>query len=127
MNPLRIFLVDDNPIFLNSAATFLSAQPHIKIVGLAHSAIQALEQLPYLIPDVVLMDISMPGMNGLKAITRIKRQNLARRVILVTIHDDCEHRLSAAEAGADGYIVKDNFLDSIESLLGLPAIAATLN
>ncbi len=102
----RVLLVDDSPEFLDSAVHFLATDPAIKVVGRASSGQGALEQVPFLKPDVVLMDLSMPKMNGLEATRRIKAQDADLCVILLTLHDNPEYRAAAQAARADGFVAK---------------------
>jgi DNA-binding NarL/FixJ family response regulator len=102
----RVLLVDDSPEFLESASHFLKADPQIEIVGRAHSGRGALEKVPLLKPDLVLMDLSMPEMNGLDATREIKAHADGPRVIILTLHDNPEYRAAAAAVRADGFITK---------------------
>ena len=109
MSPIQVLLVDDSPEFLESAARFLSSDPQVCTVGRALSGRQALEQMASLKPDVVLMDLVMPNMDGLEATRQIKRRPDAPFVVILTLHDHDEYRLAAQAAGADGYITKSEF------------------
>lgn len=109
MSPIQVLLVDDSPEFLESAARFLSADPHVRVVGRALSGRQALEQIVCLQPDVVLMDWAMPDIDGLEATRQIKKRLGAPYVVILTLHDNDEYRLAAQAAGADGYITKSEF------------------
>jgi PAS domain S-box-containing protein len=107
--PIRILLVDDSPGFLQSAASFLSADPLFEIVGLALSGRDALEQVAQLHPDLVLMDLAMPEMNGLEATRHIKAQPGGPRVVILTLHDNPEYQAAAQAVGADGFVAKSEF------------------
>lgn len=109
MSSLRIILVDDSPEFLESAVRFLSADPRIHIVGRALSGRDALNQIPSLKPDLVLMDLAMPEMNGLEVTRQIKAQPRAPRVVILTLYDTPEYRSAAEGVGADGFITKSDF------------------
>ena len=109
MVSVRVLLVDDNAEFLDSATHFLSADPEIEIVGCVLSAEAALEQAPRLHPDLVLMDLVMPGMNGLEATRQIKVLPGAPRVVILTLYDNAEYRAAAAAVGADGFLAKSEF------------------
>lgn len=109
MLPLRILLVDDNAQFLEVAARTLAAVPSIEIVGRALSGRDALEQVNQLQPDLVLMDVAMPNMNGLEATRQIKAQPNAPRVVMLTLYDASEYRAAAEAAGADDFISKAEF------------------
>lgn len=106
-NPrIRVFLLDDNPQFLKVAAEFLATFPHLHIVGTAQSGSQALAQIEHLRPDLALIDLAMPSLNGLEMTRRLKQQPAAPRVILLILHDNSEYRQAAQAAGADGSVVK---------------------
>lgn len=125
MSLVRILLVDDSLAFLKSAARFLSEEEtrlkgspevapatslsKLKIVGWALSGREALEQIPQLYPDLVLMDLAMPEMNGLEATRCIKTQPNAPYVIILTLNDSAEYRAAAETVGADGLISKSEF------------------
>ena len=113
----RVLLVDDSPEFLVSATRFLSQLPWIEVVAYASSGIIGINQVALVHPDVVLMDLNMPGMNGLEATRQIKAQRNPPCVILVTLSDSHEYRLAAAEAKADGFITKSDFGSHIAQLL----------
>jgi DNA-binding NarL/FixJ family response regulator len=105
-HPVRVLLVDDSATFLDSATRFLTVDPHIEISGRALSGFEAIDQVRQTAPDVVLMDIAMPGMNGLEATRQIKRHPNAPRVIIVTMSDDPEYHVAAVDVGADGFLPK---------------------
>lgn len=114
---MKIFLVDDNPIFLAAAAACLSLHPQVEVVGMAHSALDAIDRLKRISAEWVFMDVEMPGLDGIAATVLIKGQPDAPRVMLVTSHTDLSHRILAANAGVDGFIAKDRFAESIQPLL----------
>jgi DNA-binding NarL/FixJ family response regulator len=116
--PHRVLLVDDSPLFLESAANLLAIFPELEIVGRALSGRAALEQTAALAPDLVLMDLAMPAMNGLQATRLIKAQPNPPRVVIVTLHDDLDYRAAAEVVGADGFIVKSNFASELVLLVG---------
>lgn len=106
MPPLRILLVDDSLAFLESVARFLSVHAGIEIVGRVLSGGEALEEVPRLCPDLVLMDLTMPGMNGLEATRHLKTQPIAPYVVVLTLNDSSEYRAAALAVGADGFVTK---------------------
>ncbi|MCI0390916.1 MAG: response regulator transcription factor [Acidobacteria bacterium] len=106
---MRILLVDDNPKFLEAASRFLSVVPEVEIVACVFSGREAVEQSAQLQPDLVLMDLVMPGMDGLAATREIKAQPDAPRVIIVTLHKHQEYRAAAEAVGADGFLSKSEF------------------
>ncbi len=108
--PVRILLVDDSPEFLESAMSFLSGNSELKVVGSAASGHEALEQVQELEPDLVLMDLSMPGMGGIEATRCLKAEHDgALRIVILTLDDDSEYRSAATSAQADGLIKKSEF------------------
>jgi DNA-binding NarL/FixJ family response regulator len=110
-------LVDDIPDFLKTAAEFLSIEPQIEIIGQALSGEEALQQVASLSPDLVLMDVAMPGMNGLETTRQIKAQPNAPRVIILTMYDSAEYHAEAKAVGADGFIAKSEFATQLLPLI----------
>jgi len=104
---LRVLLVDDHILFRSGVKTELSFYPHIEVVGEAGNGSEAIAQTRETMPDVILMDISMPGCSGLEAMARIKREMPHVRIIILTVHDDDEHLFEAIKRGADGYLLKN--------------------
>jgi DNA-binding NarL/FixJ family response regulator len=124
---MRILLVDDNALFLKSAQRFLSSFDAVKAVAIARDGPDALDQLGRQRADMVLMDFSMPGMNGFEATRRIKALDPRIRVIVVSLHDAEEFRTAAASAGAESFVAKRDFAAGLRSLLkadGTDTIAA---
>ena len=117
MKPKRVLLVDDNQDFLKAAKRFLRAVPGLELVGEATSGEQAIELSAALQPDLVLMDFAMPGMNGLAATLQIKQQPNAPKVIIVTLHTHAALRALANEAGADGFLQKEDLVLELPRLL----------
>jgi DNA-binding NarL/FixJ family response regulator len=117
MKPICVLLVDDSSGFLEMAARFLSTDPRIVVVGHALSGHDALEQVARLNPDLVLMDLVMPGMNGLEATRLIKAQAGAPRVVILTLHDNPEYRAAAEAVGADGFVAKWEVGTQLEPLI----------
>ena len=109
MRQVKILLVDDAAEFLASAGDFLARDPRVHLVGQALDGREGVRMVETLSPDIVLMDLIMPVMNGLDAARLIKRGLAPPRVILVTMHDGPEYRRRAELAGADGFICKTNF------------------
>jgi CheY-like chemotaxis protein len=106
---MRVLLVDDDPVFLESAARLLRAEAGFTVVGRVRSGREAIEQAVALLPDLVLMDVEMPGMDGLETTRRLKALPFAPRVLLVSSYEGEARRLSALSAGADEYIGKWEF------------------
>lgn len=104
---IRLLLVDDHPIVRDGLKARLLSQAHIEIAGEASDGQEALEKARALRPDVVFMDIGMPGMNGLEATRRLRQIVPDVRVIILTIYDDEEYALQALRSGASGYLLKN--------------------
>ncbi|MBC8166622.1 MAG: response regulator transcription factor, partial [Bryobacteraceae bacterium] len=104
---IRIMIVDDHPVVRAGLASMLSTQPGINVVGSASSALEALALLETIIPDVILMDLRMPGMSGLEAIRAINSRQDPPRIIVLTSYDTDEDIYQSVGAGAQGYVLKD--------------------
>lgn len=99
-------VVDDNEDFLRAESAWLAIQPGFEIVGTARSGETALEVVPQLRPDIVLMDLAMPGIGGFEAIRALKQLPSPPAIIAVSLHDSQVVRSEAAMAGADGFVPK---------------------
>ena len=105
MHRSRVLLVDDNPEFLDIAATLLEGH-HYEIVGKALNGEEGLEATLSLDPDVVVLDISMPCLNGLEVATRLRERKHRAAVVLLTFHEDVEFARAARSIGVLGYVIK---------------------
>ena len=110
MRKIKVLLVDDSEQFLQSATAFLFQCPSVEVIGTATSGKDAIKKVQELRPDLVLMDIAMPQMNGIEATRCIKGQAEAPKIIILTLHDNAEYRSAAKDAGADGFVRKSNLL-----------------
>jgi len=104
--PIRILLVDDSPEFLRALSRLLSSSPEIQVVDLAYSAQDAMEKIHRSQVDLVLMDLAMPGTNGLEATRWIKALPDAPLVLILTLYDSEEYRAEADLVCADGFVSK---------------------
>lgn len=102
--PVRVLLVDDSDSMIERAAAVLT--PACIVVGTANNGTQALDVVATLRPDVVVLDISMPGMNGLEVASALRHQGSSAAVVFLTVHDDQDFVAAAQEAGGTGYVVK---------------------
>ena len=103
---IRILLVDDHPVVRAGLAAMLETQADFAIVGEAGDGAEAVRAVEALDPDVVLMDLEMPGTDGLAALEELARKDLPNKVIVFTIFDTDERILRAVQAGAQGYLLK---------------------
>jgi DNA-binding NarL/FixJ family response regulator len=106
MDKLRVLLADDHPLFLEGLTAVLAARPDLELVGQAATGTEAVEQALALLPDVVLMDIQMPGLSGIEAARRIVHASPHVGVIMLTMLEDDDSVFAAMRAGARGYILK---------------------
>ncbi len=106
MSKIRVLLVDDHALMRDGIRALLDLQDDIEIVAEACEGQDAIEKAQKLKPDVVIMDISMPEMDGLEATRRIKRKNPSVKVLVLTQHDNREYILSTIKSGSDGYLPK---------------------
>jgi DNA-binding NarL/FixJ family response regulator len=103
----RIVIVEDHTILREGLRALLSAEPLFDVVGEAEDGRAAIRCCEDLLPDLVLMDLSMPKMHGFEAIKEIKRQSPDVKIIALTVHKTDEYILATLQAGADGYVLKD--------------------
>ena len=106
MNKIKVLVVDDHAIMRDGIRALLGLHDDIEIVGEASEGKEAIEKAQQLIPDVVIMDIAMPGMDGLEATRRIGKKNPKIKVLVLTQYDNKEYILSVIKAGAAGYVPK---------------------
>lgn len=120
MEPLRILLVDDHALFREGLASLLSYQDDFTVVGEAKDAETALERARELAPDIVLMDIELPGQNGVSATRQLTVELPAINIVMLTVRDDSDTLFEAIKAGAHGYLPKNvRSRELLEQLRGL--------
>lgn len=107
MTAVRVLVVDDQRLVREGIASLLDIQPGIDVIGTAADGRQAVEQTLALAPDVVLMDVRMPEMDGVDAVAVLKKRAPGCRVVMLTTFDDEEYVVQALRAGAAGYLLKD--------------------
>jgi len=105
---IRVFLADDHKVVRDGLRLLLTAEADIEVVGGASDGLEAVDLVAQLRPDVVVMDIAMPGMNGIEAMAQILRTNPASRVIILSMHATKEYIFQALQAGARGYLLKES-------------------
>lgn len=106
MANIRVLLADDHSVLRSGLRLLLDAQPDMEVVGEAADGSTALELARALHPDVVLLDISMPGLGGIEATRRLRQAAPGARVLILTMHDDAGYLAAVMGAGASGYVVK---------------------
>jgi len=105
--PIRVFVVDDHEVVREGLVRMLSRLPDIEIVGTAGSGEEAIEKVPYLAPNVVLLDLRLPGVQGLEVLRTLMTLTDPPRVLVLTVHDDEDLVLGASRLGAMGYVLKN--------------------
>jgi DNA-binding NarL/FixJ family response regulator len=121
-NPIRILTVDDHPLLRKGIAALLNAEPDMKLVGEAASGQDGIAKFRTLRPDVTLMDIQLPDMNGIEAIARIREDFCDARIIVLTTYTGDAQVLRALQAGARGYILKGHVhRELLEAIRGVHA------
>ena len=117
MKKVRTLLVDDNRAFLNAAQSLLATLPEVEVVGCAASGQGALDEVARLAPDLVLMDVVMPGMNGFQTAHLIRARACAPQVVMVSLHDSAEYHAAALRSGAKALISKHNVAEKLPHLI----------
>jgi len=105
--PVRLLIADDHPVVRNGLAAMFAHEPGFEVLGEAADGGEAIRLAQALRPDVILMDLRMPGTDGLAAITELARRVIPARVLVLTTYDTDAYVLPAIEAGATGYLLKD--------------------
>ena len=106
MASVRILIVDDHDVMRGGLRSLLESRPGWEVCGEAANSMEAIQQAKVLRPDVVVLDISMPGSNGLEAVPVIRRETPGVEVLILSRYEEREMRLKALEAGARGYVTK---------------------
>lgn len=107
MERIRVLIVDDHTLFRRGVATLLAGREEFEVVGEASNGEEAVERARELMPDVVLMDIKMPQMDGITALRKLKEEMPYLRVIMLTVSETDEDLFHAIKAGAQGYLLKN--------------------
>jgi DNA-binding NarL/FixJ family response regulator len=105
--PIRVLIADDHTVVRDGLAAILDGRPDITVVGQAGNGVEAVEKAGQLRPDVILMDLRMPEMDGAEAMRRIREQDADVRFLVLTTFDNDEYIFEAIQAGAKGYLLKD--------------------
>ena len=115
----KILICDDQKIVCEGLQTIINADPDLEVVGISHDGAQALAAIPELQPNLILMDLKMPNMNGVQATRKITAEYPEIYVLILTTYDDDEWIFDAIRSGADGYLLKDTPpADLIKSIKG---------
>ena len=122
MGSIRIVLADDHPVVRMGLRALLDSEPDIQVVGEANNGVEALELVTSLMPDIVVMDISMPEMDGMEATRRIRDSFPETKVLILTVHAQERYLFPVLKAGAAGYVLKSTIdtrlVDAIRTVAG---------
>lgn len=120
MAVIKVSIVEDNAHFRNTLASVINRSEGFKCVGQYGSAEEALEEIPKNVPDVVIMDINLPGMNGVECVAKLKKLCPNTQIMMLTVYEDTDNIFNALKAGATGYLLKrttkDELLEAIRDI-----------
>ena len=119
MKRIRVMVVDDSLQFASAVGQFLACKGNFEVLASANSGSEALARASAERPDLMFIDISMPGMNGLAVTSLIKGREAAPKIVMMTLEDSEEHRIGALAAGADAFLPKDDFAYGFPAVLDL--------
>lgn len=124
---MRILLVDDHRLFVESLMSLLSEDDRLEVVGVAHNGADAVELATELKPDVILMDLMMPVMDGLEATRRIRGRGISPQILILTGTDSPVSSEDVTKSGASGYLRKEQSIEELRStFLEAASLAAIL-
>jgi DNA-binding NarL/FixJ family response regulator len=113
----NILIVDDHTLMRNGLEAMLESEPHYEVVGVAADGMSAIRAVSELLPDIVMMDLTLPRTSGIDAIVQIKRKHPHVKIIALTFHKEDKYIHATLEAGADAYVLKDDSRDELFSAL----------
>ena len=116
-NPIRVLVADDSPLLRRGIRVMLNSADDVKLIGEAENGREAIDLVKNLTPDVVIMDVSMPELNGLKATEQIHAMDIDARILILSMHNNPTFVRQAFRAGARGYVLKRSLANEL-----LPAL-----
>jgi len=122
MKTKKILIVDDSALFRSHVREILAEEPDVEIVGEARDGWEAIERAKALGPDIVLLDVRLPRLNGIEVTQRLKKELPKLKIIILTIHNLLEYRKAAKNRGADAFVLKVNMDKEL-----VPAIRRIIN
>lgn len=108
MEKINVMIADDHSLIREGLKQLLEFDGTIKVVGEASNGLECLDRLDVYNPDVLLLDINMPEMNGIEVLKKMKDRNLQIKVLILTVHNETDYLMKAVDIGVDGYILKDS-------------------
>ena len=104
---IKVMLADDHVLMREGIRQLLEFDGTISVIAEDNNGVECMEQLLSIHPDILLLDINMPVMNGIEVLQEIKKKNVSVKVLVLTVHNEVEYLLKAVDIGVDGYIMKD--------------------
>ncbi|WMJ85407.1 response regulator [Anaerocolumna sp. MB42-C2] len=117
MEPIKIVIADDHRMVREGLKQLLELDGDIVVIGEAGDGVSCLEIIKNLNPDVVLLDINMPQLNGLQVLQKLKENKCKSKILILTIHNEIEYLMKAVDIGVDGYILKDSECDVLRKAI----------
>lgn len=117
MEPIKIIIADDHKMVREGIRQLLELDGEIQVISEADDGIQCIKLVMEQKPDVLLLDINMPNMNGLEVLQELKEREIQQKVLILTIHNEVEYLLKAVEIGVNGYVLKDSNSDVLKKAI----------
>ena len=113
----KVMLVDDHALIREGIKQLLEFDGSIDVIGQASDGAECLEKLQHVQPDILLLDINMPNVNGIEVLEEIKKKNIPVKVLMLTVHSEAEYLVQAVDIGANGYILKDSGSEELKKAI----------
>ena len=113
----KVMLVDDHALIREGIKQLLEFDGSIEVIEQASDGVECLEKLQHVLPDILLLDINMPNVNGIEVLKEIKKKNIPVKVLILTVHSEVEYLVQAVDIGANGYILKDSGSEELKKAI----------
>lgn len=113
----KVMLVDDHALIREGIKQLLEFDGSIDVIEQASDGAECLEKLQHVLPDILLLDINMPNVNGIEVLEEIKKKNIPVKVLMLTVHSEVEYLVQAVDIGANGYILKDSGSEELKKAI----------
>lgn len=117
MNKIKIVVADDHKLIRDGITTLLRMDEQFEVIGEANDGVELIKLLDSSLPDVVLVDITMPNMNGIEAVARLKKINPNLRFIILTMHEEGDYVMKSIQSGAHGYLLKNSDFEELQKAI----------
>lgn len=114
---IKVMLVDDHVLIREGIRNLLEFDGSIEVIEQASDGFECLDKLKNVTPDIILLDINMPRMNGIEVLEELKLKNISVKVLVLTVHNEVEYLVKAVDVGANGYILKDSGSDELKKAI----------